>query len=103
MRLIDYAKVLRSKNAGPLWLTLDVIFDAPEKLKRVLPQLQPEIIAVLYDVDAADVSVIPYEIVNSVKITIPRKIVSGDLQDDDIYGCQQHMPLAGIEIPEDPS
>ena len=41
---------------------------------------------------------IPYEVVNAVKITFPRKIVSGGLRDNDIYGCQQHVPLANIEL-----
>jgi len=38
-------------------------------------------------------------VVNAFKITIPRNYISGDLQDDDIYGCQQHLKLANIVIP----
>ena len=39
-----------------------------------------------------------YEVVNSIKITFPRKHISGSLLDNDIYGCQQHVPLANIEL-----
>ena len=44
------------------------------------------------------IDIISYEVVNSIKITFPRKTVSGNLDDNDIYGCQQHVPLANIEI-----
>ena len=34
--VFDLASVLRSKNAGPLYLTVDIIFDEPEKYDRVV-------------------------------------------------------------------
>ena len=44
------------------------------------------------------VRIIPYPVVNAIKITIPRKHPSGALLDSDIYGCQQHMALANLEV-----
>ena len=35
-RLADVAKVIRSKNAGPLLLTIDVIFDDQSIYERVI-------------------------------------------------------------------
>ena len=74
------------------------MFDDPAGLKKALKAIDEALIASLYEMDAADVSIIPYEVVNSLKITIPRDRVSGDIGDDDIYGCQQHVKLSGIEI-----
>ena len=98
MKLIDMTKILRSKNAGPLYITFDLMFDDSKKRERVLKNLTPEMIAAAYDTDVKRISIIDYEIVNSIKITFPRKHVSGSVFDDDVYGCQQHMPLASIEI-----
>jgi hypothetical protein len=100
-KLVEIARILRSKNAGPLFITFDVIFDTHEDLKNVLSSkaIDEAVVASLYGVDAQDVSIIPYEVVNAFKITIPRTHVSGDLEDDDIYGCQQHLKLANILIP----
>ena len=100
-KLIDVAKVLRSKNAGPLFLTFDIMFDTPQELQTVMASgvITQDIIAELYGVKNHEVSIIPYEIVNSIKITIPRKHVSGDISDGDIYGCQQHMKLAELALP----
>lgn len=101
-RLIDIASVVRSKNAGPLYYTFDVMFDERSKLKRVLKSdvITQKIIADLYEVNEKQVQIIVYEQVNSFKITIPRKYVSGSLKDDDIYGCQQHRRLAELVIDE---
>ncbi|MBT3273543.1 MAG: DUF4387 domain-containing protein [Spirochaetales bacterium] len=100
-KLIDAARILRSKNAGPLYVTFDVMFDSPEDLDAILGSgaVSQAVIADLYQVGIEDVLIIPYQVVNSFKITIPRKHTSGDLHDDDIYGCQQHMKLANILVP----
>lgn len=98
MKLIELTKILRSKNAGPLYITFDLMFDSREKMQTALSSLNKSVVAKAYNVDENNVEIIPYEIVNSIKITFPRKNVSGSLFDDDVYGCQQHMPLANIEI-----
>lgn len=99
-KLVDLTNVLRSKNAGPLTLTIDAMFADKEKYDRVLTSgvINKNIIGKLYDVSADDVQIIEYSIVNTLKITFPRKHVSGSLLDNDVYGCQLHRPIADIEI-----
>ena len=97
-KLIEYTKILRSKNAGPLFITFDLIFNDSESMKYVLNTLTKEQIAAAYEVDVAKIDIIAFDVVNSIKITFPRKNISGSLADNDIYGCQQHMPLAMIEL-----
>lgn len=97
-KLIDYTKILRSKNAGPLFITFDLIFNDRESMNYVLNALTKDQVAEAYDVAVEKIDIIAYEVVNSIKITFPRKNISGSLADNDIYGCQQHMPLAGIEL-----
>jgi len=98
MKLIEIAKILRSKNAGPLFITFDLIFHNSEDMNKVLSSLKKEDISKAYGVLENHIDIIAYDIVNSIKITFPRKHISGSIFDDDIYGCQQHMPLANIEI-----
>ena len=98
MKLIDIAKILRSKNAGPLYITFDLMFDSKEKMQTVLKGLSKAAIAEAYGADEGTVDIISYDVVSSIKITMPRKHISGSIYDDDIYGCQQHVPLANIEI-----
>ena len=98
MKLIEIAKILRSKNAGPLFITFDIIFHNREDMKRVYEALRKDDIAKAYDVAEEKIEIIPYEIVDSIKITFPRKCISGNVYDNDVYGCQQHKPLAELEI-----
>ena len=100
MKLMDYTKMLRSKNAGPLWLTMDLSFADKSTMLKLLQSgiLNAVAIAALYGVPEDMVKIIPYPVVNAIKITIPRKHPSGALEDSDIYGCQQHMALANLEV-----
>ena len=100
MKLIDATRMLRSKNAGPLWLTMDLGFDNKAQMMKILESgvLRSDTIAKLYGVPEELVKIIPYPVVNAIKITIPRHVPSGALTDDDIYGCQQHMRLANLEV-----
>ena len=98
MKLIDIAKILRSKNAGPLYITFDIIFNDSADLEKAINGITKRKIALAYGVGEEQVDIIVYRIVNSIKITFPRKIISGSVFDDDIYGCQQHIPLANVEI-----
>lgn len=99
-KLIDYVTIIRSKNAGPLYLTFDLIFKDAQAMEYIMQRniITPKTIGELYDCASEKVSIIPYAVVNAVKITLPRKCISGSSTDNDIYGCQQHMPLANLEV-----
>lgn len=97
-RLVEYTRILRSKNAGPLFITFDLIFDRREDMEHVQKALTAEMVSEAYGVSAEKVSIISYAVVNSIKITFPRKYISGQLEDGDIYGCQQHVPLSNIVL-----
>ena len=97
------AKVVRSKNAGPFELTFDIMFDDAARYERVKRSgaINAQVIAALYRVRADDVLVCrPYDPAVAFKITIRRPVGSGDITDRDVYGCQQHVPLMTIEVPD---
>lgn len=98
----ELAGVLRSKNAGALLVTLDVIFEDEATYRRVRDSgiITADLIATRYGVSANEVSIIPYDVAYAIKITIPRRVPSGHFGDTDVYGAQQHAPLLDIEIPD---
>lgn len=101
IKLGELAMILRSKNAGPLNITFDIMFASKEEYLRVRDSgaLTAEAVRELYGVAVADVDIIAYDIVNAIKVTIPRKTPCGALDDMDVYGCQQQGPLANLLIP----
>jgi len=100
MKLSDIAQVIRSKNAGPRRLTLDIMFGSDADYQRVVqsPALGAANIGQLYRVPAEDVKIIPYPVGRAIKIVMARSMMAGDPGDRDVYGAQQHAPLLGIEI-----
>lgn len=97
-KLVDYTQILRSKNAGPLFITFDLIFSTGYEMEYVLERLKKSDVALAYGIDEKEIDIIAYKVVNSIKITFPRQNISGSLCDTDIYGCQMHLPLANIEV-----
>ncbi len=99
-RLVELAKVLRSKNAGPLYFTFDIMFDEQQAYERVRESgaISRKLVSRLYHTAEEDISIIDYPAARSIKITIPRRIISGSIGDTDIYGAQQHAPLLDVEI-----
>lgn len=101
-RLVDMAKVLRSKNSGPFEITLDILFDDVSKYDRVEKsgKICKEIIADLYKIQISDITqLVFFKKGLGIKITFNRKISSGTCGDRDVYGAQQHAPLFNILIP----
>jgi hypothetical protein len=101
-KLRQIASLVRSKNAGPFELTIDIMFDNGATYDRVVRSsvLSPELIAATYGIAADDVRVMPYAPANAIKITFPRPVTSGDLEDSDGLGGQQYAPLVDVEVPD---
>ena len=102
MKLKDIAKVIRSKNAGPFTLTIDILFPSMETFKKVKHSgaINGDTISKLYDQSTDKVKIIFYPPGLAIKITMPRRVASGDIMDTDVYGAQQHLPLLDLEVPD---
>ena len=101
-RLVDLAKVLRSKNSGPFAITLDVLFDNKNAYERVKSsgRLTKQAIAALYNLDESELTdFVWFDAAMGLKVTFLRRVASGTVNDRDVYGSQQHAPLMSIEIP----
>ena len=101
VRLLDVAEVIRSKNAGPYELTLDIIFKEREMFERIVAsgRIDAELIARLYCIQPENVlCVVSYAPAHAIKATIKRPVCSGNSEDRDIYGAQQHAPLMDLEV-----
>lgn len=100
MKLYDIAEVIRSKNAGPFTLTLDLIFKSNEDFEQVVSthNFNSKHIADIYKVKASEVKIHPFKAIKAIKISMPRTISSGAPGDNDVYGSQQHLPIANLEV-----
>lgn len=99
-KLWQVAKLIRSKNSGPFELTFDVIFKDHGTYERVrdAKAINAEWFGRTYRLDPAVVSIINYDAASAIKITIPRPVISGDIDDTDVFGGQQYGPLVDLDV-----
>lgn len=99
--LDDIADLVRAKNAGPFWLTLDVFLPSDEAFDRVCASdvVDPDVIASLYKSTPDKVRIFPMPALRAIKISFPRPVVQGSFADRDMHSGQQHVLLAAIAIP----
>ena len=99
--LDDVADLIRAKNAGPFWITLDVFLPTDEAFDRVRRSdvMDPVTIGRLYATSPAAVRVFELPAIRAVKISFPRPTVQGSFADRDMHSGQQHVPLSAIAVP----
>ena len=88
-------RLIRSKDAGPFMLTLDLFFATAEVhgAFRRSGALAPAVIGRLYRIDPAEIDVYDMDEISATKISFPRPIPSGEFGDSDITGGQQYAVL----------
>lgn len=101
MKLATLATLIRSKNAGPFFLTFDILFDDEEdyQLVKASQRLNEQTFATLYSCPVETVRFFACDNALAFKFSIPRPLPQGDLGDGDLHGGQQFPPLMSIEIP----
>ena len=96
--LADLAQVIRSKNAGPTQLTIDVFLRDAQAydLAARSPALSCAAVAARYGLPEHQVQRHLLAGIQAIKYVLPRAIVAGSPGDGDVYGAQQHGPMLDI-------
>ena len=73
----DLAKLVRSKNAGPFWLTIDIMFDDADVYRRARDAeiVNRSAIARLYNRNPADIIVVNHDAALAIKVSFPARKV----------------------------
>lgn len=98
--LKDVARHVRSKNAGPFWVTVDIFFDGPENFVAysASPALSAERIANLFGTTAELVKHYPVPSLNVLKISYPRSTPQGGMVERDMHSGQQYVRLLELVV-----
>lgn len=98
-RLQDIAEKVRSKNAGPFWLTIDVFCGDFTRFERISRALTTEFVANLYDCPSQTIKRFDIPELSVVKFSMPRPTIQGSRTDRDMHASQYGWLLAEAEIP----
>ncbi|MGB3406141.1 MAG: DUF4387 family protein [Jannaschia sp.] len=90
----DVAMRIRSKNAGPFWITIDIFCDA-EGFARVRAIPTEGFCARL---GVSDLKRFDLEELHVVKLSLPRPQVQGSARDRDMHGAALAEVLRGMPV-----
>ena len=94
------ARLIRSKNAGPFWVTFDIMFANDEDFESVVSAkiLTKNWIARTYQVPEDSVIFLEIFAAKAIKFSFPRPRIQGDPGETDMYSGQQYAPLMDLDV-----
>ena len=101
MRLSDAVDVIRSKNAGPFTVTIDLFFQDEQRYAaaRTSALLTVEGVAAAYSVPVDQVKGVWWDNrIRAAKVSLVRWSSSSDPFCSDLFGAHLHTPLAQAEL-----
>jgi hypothetical protein len=99
----ELALEVRSKNAGPFWMTLEAFMPDEESYRIADALITSELISELYHVPPAALQIFRIPELHVVKVSFPRPVAQGSLRDRDMHAGQHHIPLASTAVPPAPT
>ena len=101
-RLGDQVLKVRSKNAGPFWVTVDVFCGTRDVFEQLMGALRTEAVAALFQQPSQLVKRFDIADLNVIKFSFPRPVVQGARTDRDMHGAQWAILLAEFHVRPSP-
>lgn len=91
---------VRSKNAGPFWVTFDLFFSSAEHFRRYSesPALGGELFQRLFGADPRLVKRFPIPSLHALKLSYPRSSPQGGMVERDMHCGQQYVRILDVEL-----
>jgi len=89
---------VRSKNAGPFWLTIDIFCGSQDAYKQVLSQLKTVEVAQVLGANSQDLKRFDIPSLNVIKISLPRPTIQGAIRDRDMHGASWAALIAEMDV-----
>jgi len=96
-RLDQMAARIRSKNAGPFWITIDIFCSDKQSYEQVKNCLTNERTAARLRVPADRLNRFEIDELQVLKFSLPRQHIQGSRHDRDMHGAQMALLLADID------
>ena len=96
--LASIAEKVRSKNAGPFWLTIDIFCGTASRYQHIVDNVPTESVANLLAVKAEEIERFEVADLHVLKFSVPRPTIQGSRHDRDMHGAQWACLLQELEI-----
>lgn len=92
------AHKVRSKNAGPFWVTIDIFCGSATAFDRLSTALDTAKIAALYHQPTQSLKRFDIADLHVIKFSFPRPVIQGDKTDRDMHGAAWATLLAEYAV-----
>ncbi len=96
--LAQFVEKVRSKNAGPFKLTIDIFCGSKDAFDHIRTALPSERIATLLRTDPERLQRFEIASLNVIKFSLDRPQVQGSIHDRDMHGASWAALIAELEI-----
>ena len=96
----EIAEKVRSKNAGPFWLTIDIFCGSPDRYAHIASHLNNAEVAASLATPLSDLKRFDIANLNVIKFSVPRPTHQGTRDDRDMHGAQWANIIAELSIPD---
>lgn len=96
----DIAEKVRSKNAGPFWLTIDIFCGSQDRFSHISQHLDDQSVANSLATSVSDLKRFDIADLNVIKISVPRPTLQGTKDDRDMHGAQWANIIAEMQVPD---
>ena len=97
-RIGDLVAAVRSKNAGPFWVTIDIFCEDRSVFESLSTALSTDRVAARLGVATESVRRFDIRDLNAIKLSVPRPVTQGSRFDRDMHGAQWAVLLAELEV-----
>jgi len=98
MKLNELVNNVRSKNAGPFWVTIDIFCGSDAAYQKVVEEVSTESVATLFQQPITALKRFDIPDLKVVKFSLPRPVIQGSRFDRDMHGAQWAVLLAESEL-----
>jgi len=94
----EIVEKVRSKNAGPFWLTVDIFCGTAAAFAQVCDGLSTERVAKAFATDPETLKRFEIPSLNVVKFSLPLPEIQGSIADRDMHGASWAALLSEVEL-----
>ena len=89
---------IRSKNAGPYWVTIDVFCKNKKSFLEISNKLNKDLLSKAFKIKKNKIQTFQIDNLNVFKISFPRSLVQGHMEDRDMHGAQYSLILSEMNV-----
>ena len=94
----EIAQKVRSKNAGPFWITIDIFCGSDAAFQQISQGLANGRVAQILDVPSQTLKRFDIPDLGVIKLSLPRREVQGTVEDRDMHGAALAVLVGEIVI-----